>query len=85
LQATLRALGPRVIDKRTSIGKVLAAWKGALMNDLGGADALDHPPAGACVGMQSAVSGGVVEYFRHPGRGRRGCRPGGARSRRERG
>lgn len=40
LKATLRALGPRVIDKRTALGKQLAEWRDALVRDLGGADAL---------------------------------------------
>jgi len=36
LKATVRALGPRVIDKRTTLGKQLAAWRGDLIRDLGG-------------------------------------------------
>ena len=36
LKTTLRALGPRVLDKRTSLGKQLAAWKADLIADLGG-------------------------------------------------
>jgi hypothetical protein len=40
LKTTLKALGPRVIDKRTSIGKALAQWKDDLVRDLGGADVL---------------------------------------------
>jgi hypothetical protein len=40
LKTTLRQLGPRVIDKRTSIGKALAAWRADLVRDLGGHDAL---------------------------------------------
>jgi hypothetical protein len=40
LKTTLRALGPRVLDRRTSIGKALTAWKLDLLNDLGGPDAL---------------------------------------------
>jgi hypothetical protein len=40
LKTTLKALGPRVIDKRTSIGKALAQWRANLVRDLGGHDAL---------------------------------------------
>jgi hypothetical protein len=40
LKTTLKALGPRVIDKRTSIGKALAQWRADLVRDLGGPDAL---------------------------------------------
>ncbi len=36
LRATLRQLGPRVLDRRTSLGKALAAWKANLERDLGG-------------------------------------------------
>lgn len=36
LKTTLRALGPRVIDRRTHIGKQLAAWRSDLIRDLGG-------------------------------------------------
>ena len=36
LKATLRALGPRVIDRRTHMGRALAAWRADLMRDLGG-------------------------------------------------
>src|SRR5262249_46311496 len=36
LKATLRTLGPRVVDRRTSLGKALAAWKADLVRDLGG-------------------------------------------------
>jgi hypothetical protein len=39
---TLRTLGPRMIDKRTSIGEALAQWKADLVNDLGGA--AEPPP-----------------------------------------
>ena len=40
LKTTSRALGPYVIDKRTTVGKVLAQWKADLVNDLAGPDAL---------------------------------------------
>jgi hypothetical protein len=40
LRTTLRQLGPRTIDKRTSIGKALAVWRADLVRDLGGHDAL---------------------------------------------
>jgi hypothetical protein len=36
LKRTLGALGSRVIDRRTTLGKQLAAWKAALIGDLGG-------------------------------------------------
>ena len=36
LKATLRTLGPRVLDRRTSLGKQLAAWRSELVRDLGG-------------------------------------------------
>lgn len=36
LRVTLRALGPRVVDRRTTLGKQLAAWKADLVRDLGG-------------------------------------------------
>jgi hypothetical protein len=37
LKAAVRSLGPRVIDKRTTLGKQLAAWRGDLIRDLGDA------------------------------------------------
>jgi hypothetical protein len=40
LKATLRQLGPRTIDRRTSLGKHLAAWRAELVTDLGGEEAL---------------------------------------------
>jgi len=36
LRAAVRALGPRVLDKRTTLGKQLAAWRADLVRDLGG-------------------------------------------------
>ena len=36
LRTTLRALGPRVLDKRTTLGKQLATWEADLVRDLGG-------------------------------------------------
>jgi hypothetical protein len=36
LRAAVRALGPRVIDRRTTLGKQLAAWRADLVRDLGG-------------------------------------------------
>ena len=36
LKTTLRTLGPRVIDRRTHLGRQLAAWKADLVRDLGG-------------------------------------------------
>ena len=35
LKATLRALGPRVVDRRTHMGRALAAWRADLARDLG--------------------------------------------------
>jgi len=40
LKSTLRRLGPRTIDRRTSLGKHLAAWRADLLADLGGEEAL---------------------------------------------
>jgi hypothetical protein len=40
LKSALRQLGPRVIDRRTSLGKHLAAWRADLVADLGGEEAL---------------------------------------------
>jgi hypothetical protein len=40
LKRTLRQLGPRTIDRRTSLGKHLAAWRADLVADLGGEAAL---------------------------------------------
>ena len=36
LRTTLRELGPRVLDRRTGLGKQMAAWKADLIRDLGG-------------------------------------------------
>jgi hypothetical protein len=36
LRAAVRELGPRVLDRRTTLGKQLAAWKADLVRDLGG-------------------------------------------------
>jgi hypothetical protein len=36
LRTAVRALGPRVVDRRTTLGKQLAAWKADLVRDLGG-------------------------------------------------
>ena len=40
MKSTLRRLGPRTIDRRTSLGKHLAAWRADLVVDLGGEGAL---------------------------------------------
>ena len=37
LRAAVRTLGPRVLDRRTTLGKQLAAWRADLVRDLGGA------------------------------------------------
>src|SRR5437867_964852 len=36
LKRTLRQLGGRVLDRRTTLGRQLAAWKAELVRDLGG-------------------------------------------------
>jgi hypothetical protein len=36
LRGAVRALGPRVVDRRTTLGKQLATWKANLVRDLGG-------------------------------------------------
>lgn len=38
LNRTVRTLGNRAIDRRTSVGKALAAWRAELLRDLGGID-----------------------------------------------
>jgi hypothetical protein len=40
LKAAVRHLGPRVIDRRTTLGKALAQWRADLIQDLGGPDAV---------------------------------------------
>ncbi len=40
LKAAVRRLGPRVIDRRTTLGKALAQWRADLIQDLGGPDAV---------------------------------------------
>ena len=40
LKRAVRALGNQIIDRRTAVGKALAAWRADLGADLGGADAL---------------------------------------------
>src|SRR5262245_50743094 len=37
LKASVRRLGSRVIDRRTTLGKQLARWRADLIDDLGGA------------------------------------------------
>ena len=39
-KSTLRQLGPRAIDRRTSLGRHLAAWRTDLIADLGGVGTL---------------------------------------------
>ena len=36
LRTAVRELGPRVVDRRTTLGKQLATWKADLVRDLGG-------------------------------------------------
>ncbi len=40
LKDAVKALGGRVIDRRTTLGKALVRWRADLVKDLGGADAL---------------------------------------------
>jgi hypothetical protein len=40
LKRAVNALGSRAIDRRTVVGRALAEWRGALITDLGGADAI---------------------------------------------
>jgi len=40
LKRTVRELGSRAVDRRTSVGKALAAWRAELIDDHGGMDAL---------------------------------------------
>src|SRR5262249_36922437 len=40
LTSTVKALGGRVIDRRTALGKSLARWRDDLLVDLGGPDAV---------------------------------------------
>ena len=40
LKRAVRIHGNRVIDRRTSVGKALGAWRGQLITDLGGHDSL---------------------------------------------
>jgi hypothetical protein len=40
LKAAVRRLGPRVIDRRTTLGKALAQWRADLIQDLGGPDSV---------------------------------------------
>jgi hypothetical protein len=45
LKAAARRLGPRAIDKRTSVGKAFARWRGDLVRDLGGEDTISTQQA----------------------------------------
>jgi hypothetical protein len=40
LKRTIRQLGGRVIDRRTTVGKQLARWRAELTSDLGGDEAI---------------------------------------------
>jgi len=40
LKSAVNKLGGRVIDRRTTLGKALDAWRGDLIEDLGGQDAI---------------------------------------------
>jgi hypothetical protein len=40
LKAAVRALGDRVIDRRTTLGKALAEWRDELIQDLGGPESV---------------------------------------------
>jgi len=53
LKSAVNKLGGRVIDRRTTLGKALDAWRLDLIDDLGGQDAMGE--------------GGVVRTQRKPG------------------
>ena len=38
LEQAVKVLGTRALDRRTTIGRALAAWRSELLADLGGAD-----------------------------------------------
>ncbi len=40
LKQTVKALGSRAIDRRTTVGKALATWRSELLADLGGVEAV---------------------------------------------
>ncbi len=40
LKKAVKGLGGRVIDRRTTLGKALAKWRGDLIQDLGGKEAI---------------------------------------------
>lgn len=40
LKQAVKGLGGRVIDRRTTLGKTLAKWRGDLIQDLGGKEAI---------------------------------------------
>ena len=40
LKRAISALGKRTVDKRTTVGKQLAAWRSDLLTDLGGIDSV---------------------------------------------
>ncbi len=40
LKQAVKGLGGRVIDRRTTLGKALAKWRGDLIQDLGGKEAI---------------------------------------------
>ena len=40
LKKAVKGLGGRVIDRRTTLGKALAKWRGDLIQDLGGREAI---------------------------------------------
>ncbi len=40
MKSAIRVLGKRTIDQRTTLGKALAKWRGDLIQDLGGKEAI---------------------------------------------
>lgn len=40
LKQAVKTLGSRVVDRRTTMGKALAAWRSELLSDLGGVEAV---------------------------------------------
>jgi hypothetical protein len=45
LKAAVKGLGGRLIDRRTTLGKALAAWRSDLVADLGGAESVSTQQA----------------------------------------
>ena len=45
LKQAVKTLGSRVVDKRSKVGKALAAWRADLIADLGGAESISTQEA----------------------------------------